>query len=118
MGPACRNSGVRLCASPEDTRAACPTRRAEWRNGRRGGLKSRCPRGVGVQVPPRLLKKSKPRDESSSPAVVEPHPFRGRLTGRTPGSEPVDVGSTPTPGTRALMVQRTACDPPKVEVQV
>ena len=26
MGPACRNSGVRLCASPEDTRAACPQR--------------------------------------------------------------------------------------------
>jgi hypothetical protein len=26
--------------------------------------------------------------------------FRGRLTGRTSGSEPADVGSTPAPGTK------------------
>lgn len=41
------------------TRRRVPTdgqgAKAEWRNGRRGGLKSRCPRGMRVRVPPRLV---------------------------------------------------------------
>jgi hypothetical protein len=33
------------------------------------------------------------------------HRFRGRLTGRTSGSEPADVGSTPAPGASVLVEQ-------------
>lgn len=47
----------------------------------------------------------------SSPSSATASILRGRLTGRTPGSEPVDVGSTPTPGTRALVVQGTSTRP-------
>jgi hypothetical protein len=53
---------------------------------------------VGRQ-PLKLLMKVRPLLPEPREVGSSKHRFRGRLTGRTAGSEPVDVGSTPAPGT-------------------
>ena len=99
---------------------------ARWWNGRHAALRRPCPSGVRVQVPLWLLRLrlsalsrkrrllAKWRNWQTHPAQTRtsqdvrvrlpPWPLfeerlRGRLTGRTTGSEPANVGSIPAPGT-------------------